>query len=1060
MLGFPALALSGCLGAGDGGSREALLHRHATPVEEFASPSSELGLGAEQTSVVPKLPEDGDGARSGLIDGRPVDGDERESVDSGDSGEGGVSGDSTATTPGSRRLARIPRNNPEADDLLDHWGRRPLSSILATLSLTAPAAEDSAEGLRTLRTTVATDEGTSVAPDLADNDDVRILGSRHGITYGRWIGGPADTLSILFTLSPAMQEKSGFRAMVRRAGKAWSHRIVDTWSTWEREPGAFKGWLINGTEPDIEVRVGEGGEVSTGLEIDIRDEDLPADTAGWAKEGTRRPGASWEPRFGSLDIDRTHLAGAAEKDLFTTLAHEIGHVLGAWKGGTDTAGYADHTDTAAGTWTGPNVVAVYGAPAPFQDDADPKAWVDGKRNPTASRYDFSHSGVCVSLMSYCRSEAALPAFTPHAIDFAFLADLGLTIAEETDRPETYGLAGWTDQAAFTLSVSRDLRVAVADPQPYYDGAANDPWTLEVRDLLNVGVDVFGQRSVGDIGESYETTGTVRYAGGLIGAAVDRAALPPVTGHATLVLDLGTLDGRASFTSLAVHTAGTRDVFAGGRLYYPFEFSGNALTGTSATSILHADFFGPLHEDVAGVLHDPVAGLLASFGATEDDRPSREAVVTSADYLAGLAHRRGSADAADDGWYGYRCDGDAACESRHSTSTEWGDWTEISRDGVLAATAGWDSRDSARPDSDRGFLRMERQSSAATDGARGRHVRDAYVGTLEHSAFASGFEKYTDEWAGADGTAAGFHRAWTGVQGDLSGSIPDTVARWSGVMVGYDRRHAAGEAAFVEGLATAAFWLSRNRVSLEFSEVGSRDGLRQLDAFGFTDLQLDSDGAFRGGGTTGIVNGGFFGASHEEAAGAFHHNAAKVTGSFGAQRMADTVTLRESGATRDLGTFFAFDDWGLWGEQFGEALFGAFLAQTVRQEGTVNYYSFPAGRLEGSVSGANPVSGSAVWSGKVRAVDGSGTTWTPVSGDARLEVDFGGATVDVDFTNLGTGYGDMSWSGLRIVNGAFRHTLGNANLSGAFYGTQHQGAAGTFRRSDLTGVFGAVRQTGE
>ena len=186
-------------------------------------------------------------------------------------------------------------------------------------------------------------------------------------------------------------------------------------------------------------------------------------------------------------------------------------------------------------------------------------------------------------------------------------------------------------------------MALADPQPYYDGAANDWQTLEVLDLLHVGVDVFGHRSAGEILESFPeegAEGTVRYAGGLIGAAIDRAWLPPVTGAASLAVNLGTLDGRASFTSLTVHTEGTPGVFAGGRLHYPFELSANAMAGTAPGSTLRADFYGPQHEDVAGTLHDPGAGLLASFGATVDDRPSREEVIASADHMGGNSFQRG------------------------------------------------------------------------------------------------------------------------------------------------------------------------------------------------------------------------------------------------------------------------------------------------------------------------------------------------------------------------------------------------------------------------------------
>ena len=90
------------------------------------------------------------------------------------------------------------------------------------------------------------------------------------------------------------------------------------------------------------------------------------------------------------------------------------------------------------------MVALHGGPAPFQDASDPYSWVNGERNPLTTEYDFGHSGVCVSIMAYCRSQTALRIFLPDAIDFAFLEDLGMSITEETERPETYGLAGWTD----------------------------------------------------------------------------------------------------------------------------------------------------------------------------------------------------------------------------------------------------------------------------------------------------------------------------------------------------------------------------------------------------------------------------------------------------------------------------------------------------------------------------------------------------------------------------------------------------------------------------------------
>ena len=1067
---FLALALSGCVAGGSGESGALGGVAGSTQGPDAPIFVSEPGLAPGVVTVAldgsgadgnePRLDLPDDGTRVGRDDG----------VSGGDSTSGDESSGGS-TTPGGQRLAELPRNNPEAADLLDHWGRRRIQEITETLSLVEPAAEDNADGLRALQAAVQAESEGAVAPELADDDEVRVLGSHRGVTYGRWTGGPADTLSIDFDLSragPEMQDDPRFRAMLERAGKAWSHRIINTWSTWHQAAGELKGWLINGTNPDIAVRVGEGGEVSTGLEIDVKEDDLPMDVAGRAGLGVLPPGDSWEPRFGSLEIDRTYLQEATEASLFATLTHELGHVLGAWKGGSDTESYGAYTDEDAGTWTGPNVVALHGGPAPFQDSADPKTWVDGERDPEASEFDFQHSGVCVSVMAYCRQNAALPAFLPHAIDFAFLADLGVTVAEETDRPETYGLAGWTDHAGFTVSVARDLQVGFADPQPYYDGAANDWQTLEVLDLLHVGVDVFGHRSAGGLLQSFSEEGaeaTVRYAGGLIGAAIDRAWLPPVTGAASLAVNLGTLDGRASFTSLAVHTEGTPEVFAGGSLHYPFELSVNAMVGTTAGSTLRADFYGPRHQDVAGTLHDPGAGLLAGFGATVDDRPSREEVVASADHMGGNSYQGGAADAADDGWYTYRCEVDSDCEFRHGATTGWTDWTAATREGVLAATAGWELRSGERPDADHGFVRIARQSLAATDGGRGRHVMDGYTGTLESVAFAAGFEKYTDEWADTDGQPAGFYRKWAGFQGALSGSVPNSVARWSGRMVGYSG-HAANEAPFVEGLATVGLSLSDSQVNVAFSEVVSLDGSRHLADFGFEDLRLGTDGTFGGGGTTGLVDGALFGASHEEAAGAFHHNAAGVTGSFGARELPDTVTVEETGTVGVAGTYTAesvtrqiyrYDDWGLWGRQFGENLFGAFIEQTVTRSGDTTTYATPTTRIDGTPSGQNPVSGGAVWSGRVRAFETTvGADKTPVSGDARLEVNFGNATVDVDFTNLEADHDDMSWRALRIVSGAFRDRTLRPTIEGAFYGSAHQGAAGKFDRDDLRGIFGTVR----
>ena len=1088
------LWLAACQGSGT--------DRPVASLEEPKPVGSEIVSG-EQIGVDPQVPlptETGSGSQPSDGAGNEADNsfaktplvanqsgdtaDEDASLNRADSSADSVNESSTSvmpgTTPGGERLAMHPRNNPTAADLLDHWGHRGVQNFVEGFGLNEPASEADATDLTALQEATQNSDDAAVAPDLQDGDEVQILGSNRGVTYGRWTGGPADTLSIEFDLSirdRTLRERPDIRTilepMLERAGKAWSYRIADTWTTWELEEGDFKFWLINGTAPDTPVYVGEGGEVSTGLVIDVRDDDLPADAAGWAQLGTSPPGESWQPRFAPLELDTNNLQENLHETrasaVFRTLTHEIGHVLGAWTVGEQTKLHAPYTNAETGTWSGPNVVALHGGPAPFQDDSDTHAWVDGERDPLATTHDFAHSGVCASLMAYCGQSAALTPFLPHAIDFAFLADLGMTITEETERPETYGLAGWTDYAGFTLAVSRDLRIELADPQPHYDGAANKWKTLDVTDLLQVDADAFGYRSVRSVRRSYPLAGSlgkVYYAGGLIGAAIDLAALPPVTGDANLTVDLDSLDGTADFTSLKVYSDAKPMIFAGGALHYPFALSDNAIEGTDENSTLLADFYGPGHEDIAGTLHDPRAGLLASFGATHDDRPQREEVIASADYMAGRSYQSGAADPADNGWYEFRCTSTSSCEMRDSTERYWNDWTTETRDDVLMATAGWERRNTARLVEDRGAIRIERLSDASTDGRQGRHVVDGYTGTMEYGAFGAGFEKYNYWWTRSTATTSNLFNVWSGVQGEATNRLPDERARWSGLMLGFHYGHGALNHPFVEGRATVDYHLSTNNIEVAFSEVESRDGERDLPDFNFDSLQPQADGTFAGNG----LRGAFLGPSHEEVAGAFHHNAASVTGSFGALRMSDTVTLTESGSvhlddtitiTDDFGTYsqYAYDDWGFWGRQFGENLFGVFLEKDTRPLDSPTFFDPPTAGISGTPSGSNPAIGGAVWSGGVRAFDTSQRGYPPVSGSARLEVDFSDATVDVDFTDFDADRDDMSWQGIQVTGGSFQDTQYSPTyqtIEGAFYGGKHQGVAGKFDRDNLRGVFGALR----
>ena len=780
-----------------------------------------------------------------------------------------------------------PVANGDADDLLDHWGRRRLGRVSGLLSGAQDPDEDAAAFRGLLDT--ARNADAHPAPELHDEDTVTVLGHRRGVAYGRWTGGPADTLSIEFNLEHAtggMRDDRAFRAMLERAGKVWSRRIDDSWTAWERRYGESKGRPIgNYGVSGRDIRVGPGGETSTGVEIFITGAELTGNTAGLAGTRSLYPGDAWEPHTGAIAFDRDYLEEADGAGLFGTMVHEIGHVLGAWQGGEYMDRYAPWTDYHDGTWTGPHVVAVHGGPAPFQDSDDGHGWHDGERNPDAGRFDFGHSGVCASVMAYCAHGAALPAFLPAEIDYAFLADIGLAVLPETDRPETYGLAGWMEHAAFTLSVSRALEVSLADPQPrYYDHGGS--WqALETVDLLWAEADAFGTPSAGSPARTFPLGGTVRYAGGLLGAATGLAGMPPVFGDASLSLDLDTLTGRASFTSLRLSQWGGLRMFGGGSLHYPVALADDGLRHEAPGISLAAGFHGPRHEEVAGILDDARAGLVASFGAKHDERPARSDILAGAGHVRGMMYRGGwSGDA--DGWHRYECGSGPDCRGRFEWWKPDSEWRDVNatddrsaRERVLGWTAGWGEWISGDPFADHGAIRLSRRHAGATDGRRGRYQRDGYYGVMEHAAFGTGFYAYSG-WETPDGALWDFFIRGTGFQGDVSGSRPQGNATWQGRMVGYQSGPGAGEDPFVQGGATVRLSLGRDRVDIGFSGVTGMDSGRPLEDFGFDNIPLAADGAFDGF-DGGPVEGAFFGPAHEEAAGMFHKNDNNVTGSFGA-----------------------------------------------------------------------------------------------------------------------------------------------------------------------------------
>ena len=167
----------------------------------------------------------------------------------------------------------------------------------------------------------------------------------------------------------------------------------------------------------------------------------------------------------------------------------------------------------------------------------------------------------------------------------------------------------------------------------------------------------------------------------------------------------------------------------------------------------------------------------------------------------------------------------------------------------------------------------------------------------------------------------------------------------------------------------------------------------------------------------------------------------------------------------------YGDWGIAGFDGEFELFRAYLSGErrhhilsgeIQDTITFTYGGFP--------SPAVPLSGSAVWTGEVRAIHVSSEhfgydieanrtnsiTGRPIQGDSRIEADFSARTVDVEFSALASGlhtWPNMDWTHLALAS----HGFGDETLTGTFYGLEHQGVAGIFDRDDLSGVFGAVRE---
>ncbi len=490
------------------------------------------------------------------------------------------------------------RDNPTAEDLLDHWNEP--EQLRTALGLSPVDAAHEADRTRVLTSLInmagGDPAGTGTSLRNVRPEDVEIIGERDGITYGRWTGGPAGTLNIEFYWGEGIDAETGAR--MERAGKLWSWRILDDFGTHEvpagttfehkdsQEPRTMTitetittdGLLISAL-----VKTGDTGNSSGGP----RRAEYKPRTGEATGPGTEY---DYEPWFGSILMSKVGL------DSISTMAHEIGHVIGV--SGWDLPPLTRYVRD--GMFVGPEAMRANGGqPVPFQ-------WVDADNRPVppgtaGAEIDYGHLGVCTSLMAYCRDRSEV--YGPAEIDFAYLADVGYEIldARTASEPELYGYGAWGRYSAWGAGVERTID---------YQGGR----TVEANDTLRAAADAFGTAPGMSLAEAnMPLQGGITWAGSLIGVDLGSAMLPPVFGDAELQVELARLQGTALFDGLTVHVDGVSRTFRSPRLEYDIGVTGNAFSDADGRVL--GGFYGPAHEEMAGVVNDGRAhvNLIAGFG---------------------------------------------------------------------------------------------------------------------------------------------------------------------------------------------------------------------------------------------------------------------------------------------------------------------------------------------------------------------------------------------------------------------------------------------------------------
>lgn len=119
-------------------------------------------------------------------------------------------------------------------------------------------------------------------------------------------------------------------------------------------------------------------------------------------------------------------------------------------------------------------------------------------------------------------------------------------------------------------------------------------------------------------------------------------------------------------------------------------------------------------------------------------------------------------------------------------------------------------------------------------------------------------------------------------GDLTGNAPAGAATWLGIMVGTPAT-GSHRGDRLQGDAALSYDFDAGSLDITFSDIKNvdRNTAHSAATVRFTDVPVDSQGAFQAGPTGNRVQGGFYGPDHVEAAGVFEQS--NIVGAFGASR---------------------------------------------------------------------------------------------------------------------------------------------------------------------------------